>query len=170
MASAGLRGQENTPEVTPEQKALVDAAIPGKAAAKPRKRRRMLVSNLSMRDGRLLAAAPMRCCRRKANYASDQMGKRTGAYEAVFSNDIEMFRPGKIEQFDALCFLNTVGVLFDDPELRKSLLGFIAGGKGFVGFRCHRDLRAISEIRSGRRSADGWAPRRMAGIRGMARR
>ena len=41
--------------------------------------------------------------------------------------------PGKIEQFDALCFLNTVGVLFDDPELRKSLLGFIAGGKGFVG-------------------------------------
>jgi type 1 glutamine amidotransferase len=94
--------------------------------------RRMLVSNLSMRDGRPVrgssyAAIPT------ANYAFEQMGKRTGAYEPVFNNDIEMFRPGKIEQFDALCFLNTVGVLFDDPELRKSLLGFIAGGKGFVG-------------------------------------
>jgi type 1 glutamine amidotransferase len=134
MASAAglLRGQENTPEVTPEQKALVDAAIPGKAAAKPRKRRRMLVSNLSMRDGRPFRGSSTAVLP-AANYAFDQMGKRTGAYEAVFSNDIEMFRPGKIEQFDALCFLNTVGVLFDDPELRKTLLGFIAGGKGFVG-------------------------------------
>jgi len=51
----------------------------------------------------------------------EQMGKRTGAYEPVFSNDIEMFRPGKIEQFDALCFLNTVGVLFDDPEVTRAL-------------------------------------------------
>jgi len=117
---------------TSEQRAQVDAAIPGKAPVKPKKRRRMLVSNLSMRDGRPVrgssyAAIPT------ANYAFEQMGKRTGAYEPVFNNDIEMFRPGKIEQFDALCFLNTVGVLFDDPELRKSLLGFIAGGKGFVG-------------------------------------
>ena len=119
-------------ETTPEQKAQVDAAVPAKAPARPKKRRRMLISNLSMRDGRPFrgssyAAIPT------ANYAFEQMGKRTGAYEPVFSNDIEMFRPGRIEQFDALCFLNTVGVLFDDPELRKSLLGFIAGGKGFVG-------------------------------------
>jgi hypothetical protein len=44
-----------------------------------------------------------------------------------------MFRPEKIKQFDALCFSNTVGVLFEDPELKQTLLGFIAGGKGFVG-------------------------------------
>ncbi len=68
-----------------------------------------------------------------ANYAVEQMGKRTGAYEVVFSNDVEMFRPDKIKQFDAICFSNTVGVLFEDPELKKSLLGFISGGKGFVG-------------------------------------
>ena len=57
----------------------------------------------------------------------------TGAYEAVFSDDIEMFRPANIRQFDAICFNNTVGVLFDDPELRASLLGFVESGKGFVG-------------------------------------
>ena len=67
------------------------------------------------------------------NYAIEQIGKRTGAYEAVFNNDVEMFRPDKLRQFDALCFANTVGVLFEDPELRKSLLDFIAGGKGFIG-------------------------------------
>jgi type 1 glutamine amidotransferase len=119
-------------ELPPEQKQRVDDAIPKKAQAKTRKPRRMLISNLSMRDGRpargsSFAAIPVH------NYAFDQMGKRTGAYEAVFSNDIEMFRPDKIKQFDAICFLNTVGVLFDDPELRQSLLDFVTGGKGFVG-------------------------------------
>jgi hypothetical protein len=44
-----------------------------------------------------------------------------------------MFRPEKIRQFDALCFNNTVGVLFEDGDLKKSLLDFIASGKGFVG-------------------------------------
>jgi type 1 glutamine amidotransferase len=68
------------------------------------------------------------------NYALEQMGRRTGAFEAIFSNDVEMFRPDRINQFDAVCFNNTQGVLFDDPELKKSLLGFIAGGRGFVGF------------------------------------
>jgi type 1 glutamine amidotransferase len=110
----------------------VDAAVPQKAPARPKQPRRLLVSNLSMRDGKpwrgsSYATLPA------GNYAVEQMGKRTGAYEPVFSNDIEMFRPGAIQQFDAICFNNTVGVLFDDAELKKSLLGFIAGGKGFVG-------------------------------------
>ncbi len=119
-------------EPTAEQKQLVDAAIPKRAAAKPRQPRRMLVSNLNMRDGKpwrgsSYSTIPV------SNYAIGQMGARTGAYEAVFSDDIEMFRPDKIRQFDTICFLNTVGVLFEDEELKRSLLGFIAGGKGFVG-------------------------------------
>ena len=89
MGGAGvLWGQE----MTSEQKAQVDAAIPGKAPAKPRKRRRMLVSNLSMRDGQPFRGSSYAVIP-TANYAFEQMGKRTGAYEAVFSNDIEMFRP-----------------------------------------------------------------------------
>jgi type 1 glutamine amidotransferase len=126
--ASALHGQE----LAPEQKAQVDAAVPSKAPAKPRKPRRMLVTNLSIRDGRPVRGSSFAAIP-SANYAFEQMGKRTGAYEPVFDNDIEMFRPDKIKQFDALCFLNTVGVLFDDPELRASLLAFIAGGKGFVG-------------------------------------
>jgi len=119
-------------EITPEQKQKIDVALPRKAPAKPKKSRCMLVTNLSIRDGKPWkgsshAIIPVH------NYAIGQMGKITGAYEAVFNNDIVMFKPDSIKQFDAICFLNTVGVLFEDPELRKSLLDYIRGGKGFVG-------------------------------------
>ena len=128
LCCASFHGQE----LQPDQKDRVDAAVPRKAPATPGQPRRMLVTNLSMRDGKPVrgssaAAVPL------GNYAIQQMGKITGAYEAVFSDDIEMFRPANIRQFDAICFNNTLGVLFDDPELRASLLGFVESGKGFVG-------------------------------------
>ncbi len=128
LCSGLLRSQE----LQSEQKRRIDAAAPRNAPAKPAKPRRMLVSNLSMRDGKPVRGSSYATLP-AGNYAIEQMGKRTGAYEAVFSDDVEMFRPDRIKLFDALCFNNTVGVLFDDPELKKSLLGFIAGGKGFVG-------------------------------------
>jgi len=119
-------------EITPEQMQRIDAALPQRARARPKQPRRMLVTNLSMRDGKPVHGSSYWTLP-AANYAIGQMGSRTGAYEAVFSDDIEMFRPGKIKQFDALCFNNTLGVLFEDAELKQSLLGFIAGGKGFAG-------------------------------------
>jgi len=118
--------------LAPEQKQKVDDAIPARAVAKPGRPRRLLVSNLVMRDGHPWHGSSYDT-NPAADYAIGEMGKRTGAYEAVFSNDIEMFRPDRIQQFDAICFLNTGGVLFEDPELQKSLLAFIAAGKGFVG-------------------------------------
>jgi type 1 glutamine amidotransferase len=119
-------------ELQSDQRERVDAAIPRQAPAKPKQPRRLLVMNLMMRDGKpwrgsSAATIPV------VNYAIEQMGKVTGAYQAVFSDEIEMFRPANIKQFDAICFANTVGVLFDDAELRSSLLGFIESGKGFVG-------------------------------------
>jgi type 1 glutamine amidotransferase len=118
--------------LTPEQKQKVDDAVPAKAAAHPKRHRLLLVSNLVMRDGHPWRGSSY-ATNPASNYAIGEMGKRTGAFEAVFNDDIEMFRPDRIKQFDAICFLNTGGVLFEDPELRKSLLAFIAGGKGFVG-------------------------------------
>ena len=128
LCCASLQGQE----LQPDHKARIDAALPRTAQAKPRQPRRLLVTNLSMRDGKPVrgssaAAIP------PGNYAIQQMGTVTGAYDAVFNDDIEMFRPANIKQFDAICFNNTLGVLFDDPELRASLLGFVESGKGFVG-------------------------------------
>jgi hypothetical protein len=124
-------GQPQLQQLTPEQKQQIEEAVPKTAPAKPKKPRRLLVTNFAKVGDRVVRGHPSIPA---ANYAIELMGKRTGAYEAVFSNDIEMFRPDKIKQFDAICFNNTQGVLFDDPELRNSLLGFIRSGHGFVGF------------------------------------
>jgi hypothetical protein len=119
--------------LAPEQKKPIDDAIPATATAKPQKARRILVSNLNVRRGSVRLGEREHASIPYGNYAIDQLGKRTAAYETVFNNDIAMFKPGVIDQFDAIVFINTVGVLFDDKELRASLLDFIAGGKGFVG-------------------------------------
>jgi len=117
--------------LTPEQRQKIDAALPTKAPAKPKKPRKMLVISLAMQNGRISRGHPAIPA---GNYAVEQMGKRTGAYEAVLSDDVEMFRPDKIKQFDAVCFENSQGVLWEDAELKKSLLGFVRSGHGVVGF------------------------------------
>jgi type 1 glutamine amidotransferase len=116
--------------LTPEQKQQIEAAIPRKAPARPRKARRLLVTNLAKNGDRVIRGHPAIPA---GNYAIELMGAQTGAFEAVFSDDVEMFRRDKLNKFDAVCFNNTQGVLFNDPELKKSLLDFITEGHGFVG-------------------------------------
>jgi len=113
-----------------EQRTTIEKALPAKAPAKPGKPRKLLVVTLNVRDGVPRTGHPSIP---HGNYALQLMGQKTGAYEAVFSNDVEMFRPRNLEKFDAVCFNNTVGVLFEDRELRMSLLDFVSGGHGFVG-------------------------------------
>jgi len=116
---------------TPEEQKKIDDALPTKAPAKPKKARRILVTSLCKRGTNTIsghAAVPF------GAYAVEQMGKRTGAFEVVLSNDIEMFRPAKLKEFDAVCFNNTQGVLWDDAELKQSLLDFVNGGKGLFAF------------------------------------
>ena len=48
LCCASLQGQE----LQPEHKTRIDAALPRTVQAKPRQPRRMLVTNLSMRDGK----------------------------------------------------------------------------------------------------------------------
>jgi len=118
------------PQLTSEEKQRIDDALPKAAHVKAAKPRRLLVSTLCMRDGRVVrghSSIPY------GSYALEQMGKRLGVYDAVFDNSIETFRPANIKQFDAICFNNTLGVLFDDPALKDSLLGWVANGGGFAG-------------------------------------
>ncbi len=117
-------------EMTPQERQKIEQAVPRQCTIAPKKPRRLLVVTLNIRDGRVVKghrSIPY------GNYAFEYMGRTTGAFETVVSNDIEMFRPEKIKQFDAICFNNTVGVLFDDPQLRQSLLDFVHNGGGFVG-------------------------------------
>lgn len=117
-------------EIPKQERQKIEQAIPTKCSATPKKPRRLLVVTLNVRDGKVMKGHPSIP---HGNYTIELMGKTTGAFETLVSNDIEMFRPKRIRQFDAICFNNTVGVLFDDPELRQSLLDFVRKGGGFIG-------------------------------------
>ena len=117
-------------EVSPANRQKIESAIPRKAPARAKKPRKLLVVTLHKSKGKVLSG---HACIPAGSLALELMGRRTGAYEAVFSNDTSMFSPEKLKQFDAICFNNTGGVLTDDTVERKSLLDFVRGGKGFVG-------------------------------------
>jgi type 1 glutamine amidotransferase len=119
------------PRLTTEERQRIEAALPKELHAKPLQPRKLLVTTLCMRDGRVVRGHPSIPY---AEYAIAQMGKRLGGWEVVSTDAIDVFRPERITEFDAICFNNTLGVLFDDPALRESLLGWIANGGGFIGF------------------------------------
>src|SRR5689334_1194341 len=79
-------GMLRAEDLAGDQKEKNDAALPRAAPAKPKQKRRMLVTNLAMRDGKPWRGSSFATLP-SGNYAIDQMGKRTGAYETVFDND-----------------------------------------------------------------------------------
>ena len=89
------RGQAEVQNFTPEQRRLIDAALPLQAPAQPARPRRLLVMNLQMRDG-ALTKGPSNFALPAQNYALEQMGQRTGAYAVTVSDDVNLFRPGTI--------------------------------------------------------------------------
>jgi type 1 glutamine amidotransferase len=121
--AAAIRGPER---LTPEVRSQIDAALPSKAVAAPKKARKLLVLDLNIAYGGHQSIPA-------ENYALEQMGKRTGAYEAVFSNDLDNLKYDKIRQFDAVYLNNTVGMIFVDLEVRDGLLRFVREGGGLGG-------------------------------------
>jgi type 1 glutamine amidotransferase len=113
-------------QVVGEQRQRIEAAIPNKAFAAPRKNRKLLIFDLNVGYGGH-GSIPT------ANLAFTLMGKKTGAFETVISKDPSVFKPDNLKQFDAVFLNNTVGNLFEDAGLRQSLLEFVYGGGGLMG-------------------------------------
>ena len=127
---------------TAEDFAKIVAAAPDKAPAKPAKPRKLLVFSLT----KSYRHASIPC----GVKAIEAMGSKTGAFTTVVSDDIAMFEPEKIKQFDAIVMNNTTGELFlpknfkklpadqkaaaeqYDKNLKKSLKDFVTGGKGLA--------------------------------------
>ncbi|MHC4580717.1 MAG: ThuA domain-containing protein [Planctomycetota bacterium] len=109
-----------------EQMQRIAAAIPDKAFAKPRKKRRLLIFDLNVGYGGH-GSIPT------ANHAFTLMGRKTGAFETVISKDPAVFERERLRRFDAVFFNNTVGNLFTDPALRQNLVEFVYGGGGLLG-------------------------------------
>jgi hypothetical protein len=121
--TSAIRGPDRA---TPEERQKIEAALPRQAAAKPQKPRKLLVMDLQV-------AYPGHRSIPAGNFALEQMGKITGAYEAVFNNDLDNLKYGKIRQFDAVFLNNTVGMIFVDPEVREGLSRFVREGGGLAG-------------------------------------
>ncbi len=117
--------------IAPDELEKIRAAVPAAAPAKPAQARRLLVYT----DCKGFPHGSIPYC----TTALKIMGQATGAYEAVVSNDPEIFRPASLRRFDAVCFNNTTGELFDDQERKQSLLDFVRGGGGIVGIHAATD-------------------------------
>ncbi len=120
----------------------ITAAFPDRPTVKLAKPRKLLVFSRSW--GYKHSAIPY------GKKAVEIMAKKTGAFEAVISDDDSMFEPHNLKQFDAVLFNNTNNEIFlpenfdklspaqqaqakkRDEALKKSLVEFIAGGKGLA--------------------------------------
>ena len=109
---------------------LINKALPARAVVPCLKPRKLLVFNMHKAGNVIGKGHPSIPY---ANYMLMQMGQVTGAYETYFSDDTLVFRREYLGLFDAICFNNTAGVLFDDKELRNNLLEYVYSGKGFIG-------------------------------------
>ena len=108
------------------QRAAIEKALPAAASVAPAAPRRLLIFELNVGYGGHPSIA-------HANLAFTLMGARTGAFEAVVSRDPQVFAADSLKRFDAVFLNNTVGNLFEDPALRRSLVEFVVGGRGLMG-------------------------------------
>lgn len=132
-----------------EELAKTEQAMPAAPRTAPKAPRKLLVFNLCR--GFVHSAVPY------GAKTLEIMGAKTGAFEVTQSDDIAMFEPERLRQFDAVCMNNTTGELFlpanmgelsqeeqraareRDAALKQSLLDFVRGGKGIIGIHAATD-------------------------------
>jgi type 1 glutamine amidotransferase len=110
---------------TAETKTGIEAALPRQAFAKPQKPRTLLV--IESLHGMSHDTIP------HTNVMLERFGATTGAWKAVFSNDLTNLLPGRIDAYDAIFLNSIVGELFADPAVRASVAAFVQNGGGLVG-------------------------------------
>jgi type 1 glutamine amidotransferase/sugar phosphate isomerase/epimerase len=108
-----------------EERSAIDAAVPRAPIVKPRRPRKLLVTDLQMYSGH--STIP------HGNWLLELMGKYTGAFEPVFSNDLELLKYPRIREFDAVYLNNVCGMVHNDPAVREGLLRFVREGGGLGG-------------------------------------
>jgi type 1 glutamine amidotransferase len=113
--------------VPPEDRQKIDAAVPRQAIVKPSKPRKLLVVDLCPAGGYYHETIAY------ANLMLQLMAKYTGAFEPVFSNDLNNLKYPKIKEFDAVFLNSVVGEVFPDPDVMNGLMRFVREGGGVAG-------------------------------------
>ncbi|HUP39910.1 MAG TPA: ThuA domain-containing protein [Vicinamibacterales bacterium] len=106
-------------------RARIDAAVPNKPIAAPKKARRLLV--IESLEGMSHNTIPL------TNVMIQRMGEKTGAWTTVFSNDLNNLRYPKIKEYDAVFLNSIVGEFLPDPSMRADLVRYVNEGGGMGG-------------------------------------
>jgi type 1 glutamine amidotransferase len=119
-----------------QNKAKIDAALPEKAAATPSKPRKVLIYTKAL--GFVHDSIPL------GAYAFEAMGKKTGAYESVVTDDPMLFEADSLKNFDAVILVSTTGEQFGkdkntNERLRKSFTDWVKAGHGVAGVHAATD-------------------------------
>jgi type 1 glutamine amidotransferase len=138
-------------EAIPSNRAKkIEEAVPAKPRATPKRARRVLVwvtpPHLMPKDPHKGYNIPF------AAHAVQALGRKTGAFEPVLGEDVAVYRPEALGKFDAIVLCNASGPWITPSDaamaglkdlgdkaaaesvLRKSLLDFVAGGRGIFAF------------------------------------
>lgn len=116
--------------VTQDEVNKIRSAMPGKPVVSPRQSRTILVFSLC--NGSKHSSIPY------WKQALDIMSEKTGAFKVVHSDDMGIFTPEKLGQFDVICFNNTTH-LKPDQSQQQAILDFIRNGRGIIGIHAATD-------------------------------
>jgi type 1 glutamine amidotransferase len=108
-----------------ETRAKIDAAIPNKPIASPKKPRKLLV--IESLEGMSHNTIP------HTNVMIQRMGEKTDAWTTVFSNDLNNLRYPKVKEYDAVFLNSIVGEFLPDPSMRADLVRYVNEGGGMGG-------------------------------------
>lgn len=123
--------QNQVPDIAAADLAKIEAAVPAKASAKPKKARKILVfwRCEGFFHGGGIAGG---------NKAIEMMGTKTGAYTTDFSREYDVFDAANLAKYDAVVLNNTTNLKLSDAQ-QQALLAFVRGGKGLIGIHAATD-------------------------------
>jgi type 1 glutamine amidotransferase/sugar phosphate isomerase/epimerase len=116
-----------TDRIPSDVKEKIVAALPRTALVAPKKPRKLLIVDVAP------AGAYYHDTAAHANFAIAKMAAKTGAFEAIFSNDLNNLKYPKILQYDAVFLNSGDGPVFADPEVLNGLIRFVREGGGVAG-------------------------------------
>jgi type 1 glutamine amidotransferase len=120
------------PPIPPADLEKITSALPSRAVP-PHQPRKLLVfwrADAILHKGGVPAA----------NKAIELLGKKTGAFEAHFSRDLEVLDPKVLAGYDAIVFNSTAHLVIPDQAKKQALLDYVKGGGGVVGIHAAIDM------------------------------
>ncbi len=129
--SAWIDKKKGLPSLDDAAQQQILNSIPTAASADVQRRRRVLIFYRC--EGFVHHSIPF------ANFALQQIGKQTGAFETHVADTYEVFTEENLRRYDAIILNNTTGLRFPDADQEFAFKQFVMQGKGLVGIHAAAD-------------------------------